>query len=384
MSDPMMTDDDLRTLFTDLRVEAISGVQVPGAEAVRHTVRRRRTALAASTAGLTIMALAAMAFTVARPSPVDSPAGASVDPSATELAGGPNDAPLTEHLGDGPLDAVRLRELTERAGTALHSDAVRYQEEISRGDVFANMSFALSSRTSDNSNFSTTGAFPTARQAIPAGSYSVNVRCAGSGKVHLRLLSIPDGELGPDEGKAKAIATGQAMCTPNPAPYGLSFFVGQSTFVRLEVVATEDARERAGFAYEISRYARTPDASDESIGNVSRAYTQLLSPDLAKYAAPNSVTLEADQMVQFDLGDAPSADHLWMACAGPGTVEVSITSRPLHDAPGHKTQTTKPVACHATPVTVQIDGPLHGSVTIVFAPDAKARNHAGLAYVLPS
>lgn len=375
MPDQMMTDDDLRVLFTDLRVEVMSAVYVPGTGAARDTVRRRQATLAASTTGLSVLALVTMAFIMARPTPGDP---------STAAPTGPATASVSEHQPDGPLDAAQVQELSDRAAAALLSDALTYEPEFKRGDIVdgaavAKIHFPLSSRAAANSDFSSTGRFPTERQIVPAGSYNVHMRCAGSGKVHVRLVSIPDGVHGSDDAKAKAITTGQVMCTPDTTPYLLSFALSQAKVVRLEVTASEDARERAGFAYQIARYSAV---SDQSLGNATWA-SGALKPSSGQSFTPTSVTLETSQQVRFDNDRALPAESLGMACAGPGTVKVSVATSPLPGSPGDSTNTTRTVPCHTDPVAVRIDANLHGRVTIDFVPDDKALNRAGLAYLLP-
>ncbi|GAA0795088.1 hypothetical protein [Spirilliplanes yamanashiensis] len=202
-----LTDDQLADLFAGLRADTVAAVLPPGADAARHTVRRRRQARAAVTGGLAVAAVAGVVGVAVAGTPAAPPA----EPT-------------------GPLPTADRSALRDLAESVLPPDA----------RSAAAWSFSLGDETSNTAG------------ELPAGSYRMVVACAGDGGTDVLVRWTPRGEDNLfDPERAVVVATGETACAAAPSPATLRFVTPRDGEVMVSVEAVDGAAGRAGFAYRI-------------------------------------------------------------------------------------------------------------------------------------
>jgi hypothetical protein len=202
--------------------------------------------------------------------------------------------------------------------------------------------------------------------------------------VLVRVLSIPaDADGRPDESRLTVVGAAQPTCRRTPTIHQLPIQLKAYGFVRLETVATPEAREQAGFAYQIVRHI---EASRTSRDNAAAAGQALTSAVNARPPTVVTTELARSQTTVFRYSVASrGAEPVVVTCVGPGMVTMTITVTNAADPAGNPTELTSRVACTQGAQVVGLVADLTGpsSVTVQVQPDAAAWNRAGVAYLLP-
>lgn len=266
--------DQLETLFADLRAETIHAIRPPGADRVRRTVRRRRTATVSAAVVLLVM----LGGTVV-------------------LLGFPSSRPTTPaHHGRLPeTDLERLTGVADRAVTAGSPGPAVFSR---RGAV--------------------TDAFRATEQAY-LGRLTLQVACAGAGSVTLLMRGRPGSESGTTERTEVARLT--ADCSAEPLPTGATFVLSQFLDISVEVVGTEGARGRAGFAYRATSDTGQPALKDGPNNPTSALRLPDPLPPGSGWGGGVAVTDRPHAVGWEQLnGDF----RLAVACAGVGVLHVTV------------------------------------------------------------
>ncbi|WP_033343136.1 hypothetical protein [Catenuloplanes japonicus] len=286
-----MSDREMEALFASGRAQAAGRIRVPGADAARRTVRRRRQrAGVAAAACAVLVTLAGTATLSRRPAPV---------PPATPVAG---------------------------AVSALHAPGTRVIEETGPAEI------------------DYTREYP-----AYAGNLTLEVACAGDGRLTFVAESTPDQSLGQSARVEWARVT--APCASAPTSVTTLFAVGRAArglTVRLDDLA---AQGTTTFAYRITSDTHVPVESGDAVNTLTAA--------LGAEPTGNVLRLEAsvpyDDPHPFAAGDY----RLAVACAGTGTIGVRVGSG--------EEQT---VACGWPPQRAVVSGTTEGAdrLTVTFRP----------------
>jgi hypothetical protein len=332
--------DQLEALFADLRAETLPQVRPPGIEAARHTVRRRRTTRTVATAAVAVAVAGGLVATAAPPATVrhqDSPAG-----QMRELAG------VAKRALDDQLPRLAGR---QQSGTV---------EEV------------------------TTLTFP----GIEPGEYTLALACAGPGQITIDIEQARDAD------ESSVLGRQIVRCGERPIVEVMPFRLSFRTPAVITITGGTQAVGNAAYAAELGGpYGRQQGddvlhdddavAADESIQNADRAAARLTRDGVA---APLRVTTEQMRSRRSTGYVRPGNFKLWIACVGPGSLNVSVAAVP---AGGVVTGDGQEIlagefSCHepATVSTADDDFSLPENTTMVISvvPDGAARNHAGWAY----
>jgi hypothetical protein len=351
---PDRTDELVRELFADLRADELPTVRPPGAPAARRTVRRRRTAVSVGVTGLTVVAIAGLAFATARPAP-----------------GGGEAAPARQ---GSRLPVADLQQLAYRADAALDERGLGGPPVNDDPHLVMQRSTVLDSEAPAPQS-----------HRLQAGEYHADLRCAGTGRVGFTFRWSPErADRTVDRSRSVVVGSGQAMCYEAPTAYSQPFTLTGTG--RLEVVLSPDdeAVGHAGFAYQVIRFV---EASDESAGNALAAAHDLR----ARHPGTEPVSMRTlHDHLGNNSGPMPRPTTMPLACRGPGTIRVEVFVGQVDDrgrvSERGATLADEEIRCRSTPnvVTLALGEGAQGNWVISVKPDPAARNRAGFAYLWPS
>ncbi|MET8148374.1 hypothetical protein ACIBSW_27420 [Actinoplanes sp. NPDC049668] len=332
--------DQLEALFADLRAETLPRVRPPGAEAARHTVRRRRARTRNAAAATVALAVA----------------GGLI---ATRL-------PQTEER-----PAERLTDLVASARRALEDQLPKLAGRLTTGVVTGHRRLTFAD--------------------LRPGGYTLAVTCAGSGTVTIDIEQVRSSE------EPRVLGVQTVSCGRTPAVAIMTFRLTKTGPVAISASGDAGAAGSAGYALELgdgdgaSDYLPGSDvlhsddavASDESAENSGRAADMLTT---GHELTPLRVTTEQMRARREVSYLPPGKFELRIVCAGPGTLNLLVAAVP----PGgvvsgeHYALMSRHTPCQeATPLTVHADVlslPNSQSLVIIAVPDPAARNRAGWAF----
>jgi hypothetical protein len=263
--------EEFEDLFAEFRADTVWQVRPPGADRVRRTVRRRRTATAAF-AGVLLLALSGTVALLGFPSRPTTPAN-------------------RDSLTQAELD--RLTGLADRAVTTGNPGPAVFSR---RGPVAGNLS---------------------ATEQIYLGKIDLQIACAGTGSVTLRVRGTPGSESGSTARVEVARIT--ARCSAAPVPAGATFVLGQFIDITVELVDAGSAHGRAGFAYRATSDTGKPAARSET-NNPNGALPQDLPPG-SGWGGGGKVSARR----LYTGWERLNGDfRLALACAGTGTLRVRL------------------------------------------------------------
>ncbi|MEU8612169.1 hypothetical protein AB0C29_29690 [Actinoplanes sp. NPDC048791] len=264
--------EEFEDLFAEFRADTVWQVRPPGADRVRRTVRRRRTATAAF-AGVLLLALSGTVALLGFPSRPTTPAN-------------------RDSLTQAELD--RLTGVADRAVTAGNPGAAVFSR---RGPVAGIMS---------------------ATQQIYLGEIDLQIACAGTGSVTLLVRGRPGSESGSTVPVEVARIT--ARCSAAPVPAGTTFVLGQFLDITVELVDAESARGRAGFAYRATSDTGRPAARSEA-NNPSGVLPRDPLPPGSGGGGGGEV---GDRRLHVGWEPLNGDFRLAVACAGTGTLRIRL------------------------------------------------------------
>jgi len=337
--------DQLEDLFADLRADTITKVRPPGAAAVRRTVRRRRTTSSVAAAAAVIAVAGGGIVVLRRTVPEPAPVAPQPTTAADRLATTAQD----QLSGFGGL-------------------------QISDEHLLLKGPIPMTARGVGK------GAFGT------AANYNIYVACVGDGVVAVNVRTAPRNENGdPDNGRSKIIAHEQVTCEPFPTSQMISVKLTSAAFLYVNFDPDQDALGRSGVGLVVHRWI---EATLESVHNRKNASRFLRAQVASRGRVPSEVTTETDTFGSESLS-GPVTEPLLVVCLGPGTVTVEIFPGLVGvDGPARRAGDTllrETLTCRSTSKVVSIPAKQlpPGYLVIGFYADAKARNHAGLAYLFP-
>ncbi|GAA3910364.1 hypothetical protein [Actinoplanes auranticolor] len=263
--------EDLKDLFAEFRADTVWEVRPPGADRVRRTVRRRRTATAAF-AGVLLLALSGTVVLLGFPSRPTTPAN-------------------RDSLTQAELD--RLTGLADRAVTAGNPGPAVFSR---RGPVTGNLS---------------------ATEQIYLGRIDLQIACAGTGSVTLLVRGRPGSESGSTAPVEVARIT--ARCSATPVPAGATFVLGQFLDITVELVDAGSACGRAGFAYRATSDTGKPAARSEA-NDPSGVLPQDLPPG-SGWGGGGEV---GNRRLYAGWEPLNGDFRLAVACAGTGTLRIRL------------------------------------------------------------
>jgi hypothetical protein len=263
--------EEFEDLFAEFRADTVWQVRPPGADRVRRTVRRRRTATAAF-AGVLLLALSGTVALLGFPSRPTTPAN-------------------RDSLTQAELD--RLTGLADRAVTTGNPGPAVFSR---RGPVAGNLS---------------------ATEQIYLGKIDLQIACAGTGSVTLLVRGTPGSESGSTARVEVARIT--ARCSAAPVPAGATFVLGQFIDITVDLVDAGSAHGRAGFAYRATSDTGKPAARSET-NNPNGALPQDLPPG-SGWGGGGMVSARR----LYTGWERLNGDfRLALACAGTGTLRVRL------------------------------------------------------------
>ncbi len=209
-----LTDSETRELFTDLRAGQLSHVRPPGVVTVRRTVRRRRI-VASVAAGLAVLGVSGLAV------------GAVSHSDRPLVTGGATPQPVAS----GRSDPARVALSSQAADSLPVPEGESVEFGRSTEDVLGGLQ-------------------------VPAGYYTLHVRCLGAGTLTARLGSDVDqsvpGAVQPPGGPAPDSATATVPCGETAEIVRVPFRMSKSGSL-WHTVSTDDlARRESGFAYAVT------------------------------------------------------------------------------------------------------------------------------------
>jgi hypothetical protein len=324
-------------LFAQLREDAMGQIKPPGVDRVRRTVRRRRTATAAF-AGVLLVVLGGTVALLGIPSRLTAPAS-------------------RDRLTQSELE--RLTGVADEAVTAGNPGTTVFSR---RGPVIGHIS---------------------ATQLPYLGEINLQVACAGTGSVTLLVRGSPGAESGSTAPVEVARLT--AQCSAEPLPAGTTFVLGRFLDVSVDLVDTDTARGRAGFAYRATSDTGTPAVA----GSVATNPTVALRlpdplPSGSGWGGGGELTDHLSTHWEGLNGDF----RLAVACAGVGIVHVTVRqARSSADPDGTVISTkTFDTTCQYPPRRQDfIMGAIHNrEVNVTFVYDSTSPAPGSVAYqVLP-
>jgi hypothetical protein len=340
-----LTEDQLVSMFEDLRTNELRQVRPPGTVTARHTVRRRRatTRLAAG------MAVAVIAVSVAT-------TGLQTD--------------------DGWLAGLSQSDAVRRAREQVQPPADIAAALVDR--FVADEAFAQSSGPLTTEVIKVVEA--------PAGRYELIVACTARGEVNVDLLQPP-----PSAGEAAPASVTMLMgvCDSAPTLAGGDLVVPAASVMSIRIRRDAVESGPAGFAYKL--VARPAEAEEQLVSEESGQNAKIAEAKLDRvmeYPVRSFTTLYDTS--SSDERPRQAGDYIvGLICVGPGDLTIQIGTGSFYAAGGFKTdeppiRATRRITCTRTGKVdkVRLTLSAEGGFSVAAGADSDARNRAAWAYAI--